>query len=123
MAADGDALACDMAETYGIYDIRALPARRLAVLAVGLRENSRIKVKMSGMQVPLGDLMTAAMVDRLSWMVWAQSKDGQRGINKPEQLVEKLLGHDEEETKKNVAYEESEDFEAARKRILEKARR
>ena len=40
MAADEDALACDIAETYGIYDMRALPAGRLAVLAVGLREDS-----------------------------------------------------------------------------------
>ena len=40
MALDREALLCDLAETYGIYDVRALPVSTLAVLASGLRENS-----------------------------------------------------------------------------------
>lgn len=42
IATDQDALICDMAETYGIFDLQALPVATLATLAVGLRENSRI---------------------------------------------------------------------------------
>ncbi len=118
MAADEDALACDIAETYGIYDMRALPAGRLAVLAVGLREDSRIKTKMSGLTVPVGDLMTAAIVDRLTWIAWANSVDGQRGVNKPAQLVSKLLRRDAEKERQTVAYESPEEFEAERKRLL-----
>lgn len=48
MAADEDALACDFAETYGILDMRQLPAGKLATLAAGLRENSRIKLHLGG---------------------------------------------------------------------------
>ncbi len=33
---------CDLAETYGVLDMDALPARLVATLAAGLREDSRI---------------------------------------------------------------------------------
>ena len=37
-----DELTCDMAETYGIFDIKRVPVRLLATLAVGLRDDSRV---------------------------------------------------------------------------------
>lgn len=37
-----DALICDLAETYHIYDMRSLPLRTVATLSAGLREDSRI---------------------------------------------------------------------------------
>jgi len=36
---DEDALVCDLAETYGIYNYRSLPATLVATFSVGLREN------------------------------------------------------------------------------------
>lgn len=48
LSADRDALICDMAETYHIYDVRALPVKMLATLACGLRDDSRIKLKITG---------------------------------------------------------------------------
>ena len=36
IALDQNALICDFAETYGIYNYRALPVSLLATLAVGL---------------------------------------------------------------------------------------
>lgn len=50
MALDRDALECDMAETYRIYDLRALPPERVAMLACGLRADSRIKLKQQGLK-------------------------------------------------------------------------
>ena len=35
-----------MAETYGVYDLRALPLQTAAVLAQGLRADSRIMTKL-----------------------------------------------------------------------------
>ena len=43
IALDEDALTCDLAETYGIYEFRLLPPAKIAVLACGLSEDSRIK--------------------------------------------------------------------------------
>ena len=48
IATDEDALLCDLAETYGIFDLNALPVETLAALSFGLRQNSRIKRKMAG---------------------------------------------------------------------------
>jgi hypothetical protein len=48
LSTDRDALICDMAETYHVYDMRALPTKTVATLACGLREDSRIKLKMAG---------------------------------------------------------------------------
>ena len=43
MANYPDELTCDMAETYGIFDIKRVPVKLLATLAVGLRDDSRVK--------------------------------------------------------------------------------
>lgn len=40
-----DELICDMAESYRIYDYRALKARYAATLALGLRPHSRVMLK------------------------------------------------------------------------------
>ena len=48
IATDENALLCDLAETYGIFDFNALPVETLAALSFGLRQNSRIKRKMAG---------------------------------------------------------------------------
>lgn len=92
IATDQDALICDMAETYGIFDLQALPVATLATLAVGLRENSRIKMHMSGAKTSRNELLLAAAVDRLSMLVWAKTEDGHKGINPPKSLVSLMNG-------------------------------
>lgn len=91
IAADRDALICDLAETYNILDWRALPVSMLATLSVGLRDDSRIKLHMSG-SIPCSDMLLAAAVDRLSLLVWANTKDGQNGIGQPTSILSVLLG-------------------------------
>lgn len=46
---DKDALLCDLAETYHIYDFDAFKPSKMAIFAYGLREDSRIKMKIGGM--------------------------------------------------------------------------
>lgn len=48
LAADKEALICDLAETYNIYDYRSIPVNLLSTLSVGLRDNARIKMKLRG---------------------------------------------------------------------------
>lgn len=50
MQLDKDALLCDLAETYNIYDFDMFKPSKIAVFAMGLREDSRIKMKMAGMR-------------------------------------------------------------------------
>lgn len=115
MATDRSAITCDLAETYGIFDYRALPASLLATLAAGLREDSRIKMRLSGSKLPRSDMLLAAAVDRLSLLLWVQSEDGAHNRNRPPSILDILLG--EEHTGNVMAFDSGEDFEAAWARI------
>lgn len=95
LSADREALLCDLAETYGIFDLTALPVPTVAMLAVGLRDDSRIKTSLSGCRVPRRDLLLAAAVDRLSLLVWGMSEDAKRGTNRPESLVAAFMGEND----------------------------
>lgn len=88
IAADEDALICDLAETYRIYDYKALPVHITAALAFGLREDSRIKQKLGGTKIPGSGLLLAAIVDRLSLILWGQTEDGHKGRNYPKLILD-----------------------------------
>lgn len=116
---DESALICDFAETYHILDYRALPLRLAAVLASGLRDNSRIKMIMSETKVEREQMLLAAAVDRLSMLVWAKTKDAAKNRNKPKMILDILTG--EKVTNDDLqTFETADEFEAARKRIIEK---
>jgi len=116
ISANRDALLCDLAETYGIYDFKALPARTLATLSVGLRDNSRIKMLMRGETITKTEMLLAAMVDRLSFLLWMQTEDAINGINRPVSLLDQLLGV--AETDGDIeSFDTPEAFEKAWKKI------
>lgn len=116
IATDETALVCDLAEIYGIFDYRQLPADAVAAFSVGLRDDSRIKMALSGQKVSLGTILLAGVVDRLSILIWQKTKDGQNNSNRPQSLVESLTSEPKE--REEVAFETSEDFEKAREEIL-----
>lgn len=118
IAKDEDALICDFAETYHIYDYRSLPLSRVAIFAVGLRDDSRTKMRISGMRYPTDTLLLASAIDRLSLLVWMNSKDGANGVNRPKSILNELMG---KESEKDIeAFESSVDFEERRREILAK---
>ena len=90
LAADEDALVCDMAETYHILDIWALPVELLAVLASGLRDNSRIRMKLAGYRYMATEFMLPQIVDIL--MALAVDKE-----NRPTPLTEIMTNADKKE--------------------------
>lgn len=100
-----DELVCDLAETYHVYDMRALPVPTLAVLACGLGENSRVWAKLNGHKARWSEIMTAMIADRLAILVWFQTEDGHKGVNRPQMLAPMLLGiSDQSEQKKKKDY-------------------
>lgn len=119
IATDEQALICDMAETYGIYNYRALPVETIGVLASGLRENSRIKMKLSGLKANLETILLAAAVDRLGVLTWMQSEDGRKNRNRPKSILNTLIDGGKKEND-IVAFSSIEDFERERHRLLEK---
>lgn len=119
---DEDALVCDLAETYQIYDYKQLPLNQVAVFAYGLRDDSRIKQMISDQIVPLEITLLANIVDRLSISLWLQTKDGQKGVNRPTSIAEMLTKKNKEESDERdyLVFESGEDFENYRKALLAK---
>lgn len=115
---DESALICDLAEIYHIYDYKSLPLSRVATFAVGLRENSRIKMKMSGAKYPLNTMLLASVVDRLSVLAWMKTKDGANGVNPPKPILSQML--EKEETSDIEAFNTPEEFERRRNEIVGK---
>lgn len=118
VAADEDALICDFAETYHIYNWRGLSARYAAVLACGLRDDSRIKMIMREQKVTTEMMLNAAKVDALNTLIWMQTKDGAKGRNRPMSMMGVIMGA-KEETDMVETFDTAADFEARRKAILE----
>ena len=109
---DEDALICDLAEAYKVFDYRALPVRLLATLCCGLREDSRIRMKLSGMKVSMEIMLLATAVDKLSFLAWSRTKDAEEGRNRPRSIVSIITGGAEE--KDILAFETAEEFELAK---------
>lgn len=119
IAENENALICDLAETYNVYDYRQLPPSKVAVFAMGLRDDSRIKMKLSGQEVPLETLLLAGISDRLSILTWFKTEDGQKGRNRPAMLVDSLTGKTEIKTDV-IVFNSGEDFENMRNRLIGK---
>ena len=112
---DEDALICDLAETYQIYDYRSLPLRTVATLAAGLRDNSRIKLLAAGSPVSQETLLLAMIADRVEMFRYSFA-DKNKKTSAPVSLVETLLGRSKKGNK-GVSFKTADEFEAALKRI------
>ncbi len=119
-ARNKDAVICDLAETYHIYDYTELPCSRVALFAVGLRENSRIKTMMSNMKYSLDTTMLASILDRLSILVWFNTEDGRKGINRPTMITDKFYILDKRKDSDIIAFDTPEEYERYRQLVLEK---
>lgn len=117
ISVDEDALVCDLAETYQIYDYKQLPASMVAVFSCGLRETSRIKMKLSGQKIPLDTILLAGISDNLRLLLWTKTKDGQKNVNRPESILHKLSENNPRE-KEEIIFDSGEDFEKMRQQIL-----
>lgn len=98
MACDETALICDFAETYGVYDWRALPLKTAAALAAGLHEDSRSVRKLTGAPAGMQTLLLAALVDEAHVLVWQNTKDGAAGRNRPKSVLRTLLGEEDNDS-------------------------
>jgi len=117
---DEEALICDLAETYKIYDYKQLPVKMVAVFAYGLKEESRIKLKLSGQSVPLETILLASVSDKLNTLIWFQTQDGQKGRNRPKSLVDLLTNNkkEDEDNKDVVIFNSGEDFAEVRQKLI-----
>lgn len=107
---DEDALICDFAETYHILNYRELPPITAGVLACGLRDNSRIKLKMADVKVSLEDILLATIADKLENQMYQYAKaHGAKNIGEPESILKRIQGEQKEESSLET-FESGEDF-------------
>lgn len=117
LAVDSEAVVCDLAETYHVYDMRSIPSRTLATLAAGLKPESRIMMRVSGMQATRMEILLAVIADGINNLVWFKTKDARHGRNRPARILDEILGR-KRAADPVVGFESAEDFEEARRRIL-----
>lgn len=107
---DEDALICDLADTYGIYDYKSLPVVTVATLALGLKGNSRIMKKMTGQPVDDDLILLAGILDRLSFIAWTKTKAAQQGRNRPEFVLNNLLNDKKKTVREIETFSSGEEF-------------
>ncbi len=112
---DEDALICDLAETYHIYDYRSLPCKTVAAFSCGLRDDSRIKMKIYGLHVTPEQMLLAAIVDNTKLIAWLWSEDGRNGRNRPKSLLAELTGSESE--KEIMSFDSGREFDVEWKKI------
>lgn len=91
---DEQALVCDLAETYHVFDYRSLPVKLVATLSAGLRENSRIKMKMAGYTATREEILLGSIADRVGLVIYAM-KGGKGDV--PESIAESFIIKEKEE--------------------------
>lgn len=109
-------LLCDFAEYYHIYDLRKFPATYIAILAKGLRPESRTKMKISEAEVTFEKLAMATLIDGVNTLIWQNTKGGRTGRNRPQSVVDKLIHRDKENEIKG--FDSIAEFEMARAMII-----
>lgn len=124
IATDEDALECDLAETYRIYNYRELPLTRVALFASGLSVNSRIKRKMSGAKLSTDTFFLAMIADYLGWIAWSKTKDASKNKNRPQSILGMINGKGEDKKEsENRSFSTGEEFEKLREKLLEDAKK
>lgn len=75
---------------------------------------------MTGTKVETDTALLAAAVDRLSMLVWAKTKDAPKGRNKPKSILAYMTKEERAKSDDLMLFDNAEDFETARKRIIQK---
>lgn len=97
-----------MAETYGIFDYKAMKPSLVATLAVGLPDRSRIKRKYSGINLTIEQMLLAMIEDSLNGLIWGLG--GKRKGKKPPSILEKFMEKDKGD--ELMAFSTPEEYEA-----------
>ena len=91
LATDESAVICDLAEVYNIYDYRRVPTKLLGTLVAGLGENTRIGRKINKVKGNTDTIILARILDAVNILVWMNTKDAEKGRNRPKSIVSEFL--------------------------------
>lgn len=104
---------CDLAETYNILNYKGLSPDLVAVLVLGLRDNSRVKMFLSNTKITIEQMLMAIMCDNLNFQSWTYSKDASKGrAYKHKSILKAIQGIEEEKKDDLLSFESIEEYEA-----------
>lgn len=115
LAIDRNAVICDLAETYNIYDYRRVPGRLLGILAAGLGDNTRIGKKINGVRGTVSEVLLAHILDGVRFLCWAQTEDGRKGRHRPDSVASEFFVSEDKNKTKAVSIDS---FEKIREKII-----
>ncbi|MCB7076472.1 DUF5361 domain-containing protein [Caldibacillus thermoamylovorans] len=75
-------------------------------------------MKIAGQSVSFETLILAKIADNLSTLVWFQTKDGQKGKNRPTMITDLLLGAEKENKDDIVVFHSGEEFSKLREQLI-----
>lgn len=97
---------CDMVQYYHIIDYKGLSPILVATLLVGLPNDSRVKMAISGTKLTLEQTILARMADDIAFIAWAQTEDARKNRNRPKSILQTLLGDTKKEKLESFTAEE-----------------
>ena len=112
LGTDRDALICDLAETYNIYDLNSVPLMLLATLSAGLHDDSRIKMKLNNLSEVPAVYTLVHIADALTILLGALANEK----NTPALYYDMMTGKRKVEHIRG--FNSIEDFNAAREKII-----
>jgi hypothetical protein len=115
MMCNEEAMICDLAEVYHIYNYEVYEPSFIAVLVAGLREDSRSKMLLSGAKFSVDQALKMMIVDYLRLIVWMKTRDGAKNRNKPKSLFEEIENADSVDN--IIGFSDGKSFENAWKKM------
>lgn len=114
---DEEALICDFAETYRIYNYKSLPLQMVGTFACGLRPDSRIGMGISDSKLTTDQTLLALVADNTRAIAWLNSSDGAKGINRPKSIVDALAREKKTADSTMETFETGQDFDDEWRRL------
>lgn len=115
-----DAIICDFAEYYNIYNYESLPPSYAAVLLYGLPPDSRVMRHYSKEPATTEIMLLASIADSLNFIAWSKTKDAEKGKNRPARIIDELYNKNDKKKDDISTFSSPEDYEATRRAILER---
>lgn len=88
----------------------------MTTFLVGLREDSRVVMRLNKRPLTLSQQFSVMQYDLLNMLLWTKTKDAKNNKNKPKSLLDKIM-HPEVKEKVN-SYSSGKEFEEAYRRIV-----
>lgn len=111
MMCNEEAMICDLAEVYHIYNYEAYEPSFIAILVAGLKEDSRSKMLLFKARFSTDQALKMMIVDYLRLIVWMNTRDGAKNRNKPKSLFDEIENADNVDD--IIGFSDGESFEKA----------